>query len=475
MNNSHTKNNNYYDANLPEEIKCVFECTFIISSFKFNYFGTLLAVGGQDGRLLIFDYNRENVVWDRRIFRAPIYSISWNQNGHLISCCTATDICIFRLVDSTAIYRFHLKEEITSIICHPSIEYLFLFNFCKFPSTYLHLNSHGNELMKSCRPLPRHEHHGIEENDTISNFTSNGQYVLSGNQRGKISVFSINNRLARKVVSRLNGKESLKYLKHFRVSSQSSTPTSSTNNNMSSTSNLAIKQIVCRSHDEPDDEYILINVSDRYLLLYQLSAILSDNRNDTIEPLQLFQDNIDKLQMKRSSLNFDGSMVATTSMKQQQYRIWSSMDGSCIQEIPKHKNDQITDIDWHPKYHELVTTHLNCIIVRSAAIFQNWAAWVPNFRQLHENEVYEERESEFDVYDEDASSISKSPNSNEIIDCYTIDPNDFNEHDNEDNLLHLPLKLNNDEDEKTLQLRVRELNNDIPPIDLNVEEKSSYF
>lgn len=51
----------------------------------------------------------------------------------------------------------------------------------------------------------------------------------------------------------------------------------------------------------------------------------------------------------------------------------------------------------------LCTVSSGTVHIWAPAVVENWSAYAPDFRELMENEDYEERESEFDIEDEDRS------------------------------------------------------------------------
>lgn len=55
---------------------------------------------------------------------------------------------------------------------------------------------------------------------------------------------------------------------------------------------------------------------------------------------------------------------------------------------------------------------------------ENWSAFAPDFKELDENVEYEERESEFDVDDEDKSPQLHTEKQDEdaLVDVVTVEP-----------------------------------------------------
>lgn len=85
---------------------------------------------------------------------------------------------------------------------------------------------------------------------------------------------------------------------------------------------------------------------------------------------------------------------------------------------------------------------------------ENWSAFAPDFKELDENVEYEERESEFDLEDEDRSPArdnNEDNDENEIVDVVSVVPtfqglsSDEESEEEDTNLLYLPVTLEIDE------------------------------
>eukprot|EP00800_Vazella_pourtalesii_P023427 TRINITY_DN947_c0_g1_i2.p1 TRINITY_DN947_c0_g1~~TRINITY_DN947_c0_g1_i2.p1 ORF type:complete len:298 (+),score=94.56 TRINITY_DN947_c0_g1_i2:539-1432(+) len=83
------------------------------------------------------------------------------------------------------------------------------------------------------------------------------------------------------------------------------------------------------------------------------------------------------------------------------------------------------DVIWHP-IRPIITSISNGMVhIWDQNQVENWSAFAPDFKELEENEEYDERESEFDIEDEDRSVRSvelDGKSGDESVDITTVQP-----------------------------------------------------
>ena len=84
----------------------------------------------------------------------------------------------------------------------------------------------------------------------------------------------------------------------------------------------------------------------------------------------------------------------------------------------------LLDVVWHPVRPLIASVSSGVVSIWSQNQVENWSAFAPDFKELDENVEYEERESEYDLEDEDKSvQGSKCKEEEEVeADVTTIQP-----------------------------------------------------
>ena len=99
----------------------------------------------------------------------------------------------------------------------------------------------------------------------------------------------------------------------------------------------------------------------------------------------------------------DGDYICAGSHRQHELYIWDKAAGNLVKILTGRKSKSLLDLTWHPVKPVILSVSNGLVKIWSHAQTELWSAYAPNFKELNENEVYEERESEFDIEDEDKS------------------------------------------------------------------------
>lgn len=87
--------------------------------------------------------------------------------------------------------------------------------------------------------------------------------------------------------------------------------------------------------------------------------------------------------------------------------IWDKTTGNLVKILTGPKGEGLLDLTWHPVRPIILSVSNGLVNIWSHSQTELWSAYAPNFKELDENEEYEERESEFDIEDEDKSCNDK--------------------------------------------------------------------
>jgi COMPASS component SWD1 len=153
----------------------------------------------------------------------------------------------------------------------------------------------------------------------------------------------------------------------------------------------------------------LLNCSDRIIRVYDIEdVLLIDVPEDgsllvDVMPLQRLQDNVNRMQWKKCVFSGDGDYICAGSHRQHELYIWDKSTGNLAKMLTGVKGESLLDLTWHPVRPIILSVSNGVVNVWSHAQTELWSAYAPNFKELDENEDYEERESEFDIEDEDKS------------------------------------------------------------------------
>ncbi|PAA81283.1 hypothetical protein BOX15_Mlig014341g1, partial [Macrostomum lignano] len=406
-----------FHKNYPEENDGVLDCVSFAVTCAFNRFGTLLAVGCNDGRVVIWDFLTRGIAKTITAHAVTVCSVSWSRDSKkLLTASTDNTVALWDVLSGECDKVFRFPSPVLKAAFHPRNSQRLLVCPMRHPPVLVDAETGSH----SCLP-PDEE----GEFSTAAAFNSRGDHVYVGNSRGRVAVYQT---------------RTLRQVAAFRA-----TP---------ATSNTAVKSIEFARKQRN----FLLNCSDRIVRVYSCDIVLEARRNQEVEPLQKLKDLVTGNHWRKCCFSGDGEFVCAGSMKAHSIYIWDRIGGAMVKMLQGTKGETLLDVVWHPLRPIICSISNGLVTVWSQSQVQNWSAFAPDFKELDENVEYEERESEFDLSDEDAepkvAAVPSASNSDEEVDVERCEPVQAllssDEEADPDMLLFLPVAPEIDDADQTL-------------------------
>jgi len=396
-----------FGQNFPEDYDGALDCFSMALTSQFNRQGTLLAVGCNDGRLVIWDFLTRGIAKHINAHVHPICSLSWARNGRrLVSASTDNCVSIWDVLTGNCLHKFRFPSPVLKVMVNPRNPNLLLVCPLKHSPVLIDVAANRHNIL----PLD-------EDGDpnVIASFDRRGKYIYTGNSRGRIGVLST---------------KSFKTVASFRITA----------------GNNIIKSIEFARRGDS----FLVNSSDRIIRIYESGEVLACGRDGEPEPVQKLQDLVNKSLWKKCCFSGDGEYVVAGSARQHSLYIWEKSIGELVKILHGTKGEVLLDVNWHPVRPTICSISAGLVSIWAQSQVENWSAFAPDFKELEENLEYEERESEFDLEDEDnpkeaEAKDSKAKEEDVDIDVVTCEPiaafcsSDEETDAEEDALLFLPV------------------------------------
>lgn len=401
-----------FGQSFPEEFDGGLDSVSPALTCAFNRTGSLLAVGCNDGRLVVWDFLTRGIAKVITAHIHPISSVSWSRNGRkILTSSTDWNVGLWDILTGDCETRYRFPSAIHKVQFHPFNNDQFLVCPVRHPPVLVDV--HGKHHI-----LPVGEE--CEQN-IVATFDKKGEYIFTGNAKGKITIIN---------ASTLEVKNS------YRISTATN-------------ANTAIKSIEFSRRGSS----FLVNSQDRVIRVFNRESVLAYKEGKEPEATQKLQDLVNRTLWKKCAFSGDGEFIVAGSSRQHALYIWERSIGSLVKILHGTKGELLVDVVWHPIRPIICSVANGLVSIWSQTHVENWSAFAPDFKELDENIEYEERESEFDLTDEDKEE--QLNNSNDMqdeleIDVETVEPPLYyssGDEPDEDNLFYLPVAPDIDDPE----------------------------
>uniref|UniRef100_A0A674DN72 Retinoblastoma-binding protein 5 n=1 Tax=Salmo trutta TaxID=8032 RepID=A0A674DN72_SALTR len=368
-----------FGQNYPEEADGTLDCISMALTCTFNRWGTLLAVGCNDGRIVIWDFLTRGIAKIISAHIHPVCSLCWSRDGHkLVSASTDNIVSLWDVLTGDCDQRFRFPSPILKLQYHPRDLDKVLVCPMKSAPVLLTLSDSKHVV------LPVDDDSDL---NVVAAFDRRGEYIYTGNAKGKILVLNT---------------DTQDLVASFRVTTGTSNTT-------------AIKSI----------EFCVLVNAERIIRVYDGREILTCGRDGEPEPMQKLQDLVNRTPWKRCCFSGDGEYIVAGSARQHALYIWEKSIGNLVKILHGTRGELLLDVAWHPVRPIIASISSGVVSIWAQNQVENWSAFAPDFKELDENVEYEERESEFDIEDEDKSEPEQTgadAAEDEEVDVTSVDP-----------------------------------------------------
>lgn len=325
------------------------------SRYRQNYFSACTS-----DLLTVSQANKHSV----RFLTIPFVFFSvFSRSGHkLLSASTDNNACIFDVLSGDCEKKYRFPSPVLKVQFHPRNESS-QFLVCPMRHAAILVQVTGNHDVLPIDP--------DGDLNIVASFDRRGKYIYTGNAKGKILVMET---------------ETLNIVASFKITVGTSSAT-------------AVKSIEFARRGDS----FLVNTADRIIRVYDSKEVLACKKDGDPEPIQKLQDLVNKTTWKKCCFSGDGEYICAGSARQHALYIWEKSVGNLVKILHGTKGELLLDVVWHPVRPIIASISSGLVSIWAQNQVENWSAFAPDFKELDENVEYEERESEFDIDDEDKS------------------------------------------------------------------------
>lgn len=144
---------------------------------------------------------------------------------------------------------------------------------------------------------------------------------------------------------------------------------------------------------------IIVTATDRFIRVYDYDEFHKDK--EVYEAENKLFDFSNKTIWQSACSSGESDYIAAMSATSHTITIFERVTGAIVANLCESKKEIPLSFDWHPLQPAVASVCNGQIFVWKQKPRACWAAYAPHFKELGENMTYQEKETEFDHYDED--------------------------------------------------------------------------
>ncbi|OAA62052.1 WD repeat protein [Niveomyces insectorum RCEF 264] len=367
---------------------------------RFNRKGDYLASGRVDGTVVVWDLDTMGVARKLRGHSRSISSLSWSRCGrYLLSACQGWKAILWDLQDGRKYREVRFKAPVYIAELHPWKITHFVASIYEDQALIVDITDPVDvkHVLPSKPRRPATDDAALREKwakedakqmTTVTIYAASGTHILAATNKGWINLIDAATRAV------LFSKK-------------------------------ACGGVVTTLRLNAAGRILLANAQDRIIRSLHLPDLARLDRLDP-DTLQLpeehkFQDVVNRLSWNHIALSPTGEYVAASTYNNHELYIWERHHGSLVRMLEGPKEEQGV-IEWHPHRVLLAACGLETgrINIWSVTSPQKWSALAPDFAEVEENEVYVEREDEFDIHPPEELTQRRLDQEDEEVDVLTV-------------------------------------------------------
>lgn len=350
------------------------------STIKFSATGDYLASGTLEGEVIIYDCDTWEPIELLPGHGGVVQTLSWSTDSRFLLSASRDWQCIlwdFKTLKDGPVVSIDMGSPVWMAVLHPIDPRIFAATVVGGGPIVVRVNDEG-KAEKQLLNCSADQSIGRAQ---VALFSPDGEFILVGTSKGYLLVFN------------MQGDQVF-------------------------STKICSSAIMDLCHTQ-GTSFLVCAATDRSLRKIQLPDFAAAPESWTFEVLYRFIDLVDRHQWLDSATSASGEHILATGKGTTDVYMWESNMGSLVK-IFEGPKENLMSIDFQPNRQCFATTGIDSgdIYIFTAVQPQNWSALATDFTELHANEMYIEREDEFDIIDENENTENLDLH---LVDVWTIE------------------------------------------------------